>query len=325
MPGMKGLIRRAVLAAAWLLIVALLALGAAGIVGTMAHQPGSAARAELTYLGDQAIGPGLSTAEDGLNALSDEVTQLSELGREALGALATSDVETLQASVDDGERLALRIQAHSADLRRQLEALPGVGPQAELVLSPAVRQRHALALAALKATDGIAADWSGLSKSALAATRMTLLLTDHDRVTGEAAAAGRAGKYPAALAKLTESDAMIAEARQLRDSLASTVDVSTLTQWLDISADYDTALRRLYEAIVAAKGQVTREVRTAFDAEEAARERLPPDTRALVVILSDIGRGGLNQAVIGIEQARGELDAAIGLLTSQPGGASETP
>ena len=325
MPAMNGQIRRAALAVAWVLVVALLALGAAGIVGAMAHQPGSAARAELTYLGDQAIEPGLSAAEAGLDGLSAEVTQLSELGREALGALATSDVDTLEASVDNGERLALQIQAHSADLRRQLETLPGVGPRSELVLSPGVRQRHVLALNALKATDGIAADWSGLSASALAATRMAVLLTDHDRATGEAAAAGRAGKYAAALAKLTESDAMIVQARQLRDSLASTVDVTTLTQWLDISANYDAALRRLYEAIVAAKGQVTKEVRAAFAAEKAARERLPPDTRALVVILSDIGRGGLNQAVIGIEQARGELDAAIGLLTSQPGGASETP
>ena len=38
------------------------------------------------------------------------------------------------------------------------------------------------------------------------------------------------------------------------------------------------------------------------------------DLRALVVILSEIGRGGLNQAVITIEQARGELDSAISLI-----------
>ena len=31
-----------------------------------------------------------------------------------------------------------------------------------------------------------------------------------------------------------------------------------------------------------------------------------------MIILAEIGRGGLNQAVIGIEEARGELDAAIG-------------
>ena len=31
-----------------------------------------------------------------------------------------------------------------------------------------------------------------------------------------------------------------------------------------------------------------------------------------MIILAEIGRGGLNQAVITIEQARGDLDSAIG-------------
>jgi len=43
---------RAVLAAAWLFIVLVLSLGAAGIVATMAHNPGTEAHPELTYVGD---------------------------------------------------------------------------------------------------------------------------------------------------------------------------------------------------------------------------------------------------------------------------------
>ena len=39
----------------------------------------------------------------------------------------------------------------------------------------------------------------------------------------------------------------------------------------------------------------------------APRRRCPPDARALVVILGDVARGGLNQAVIVIEEARGRL------------------
>lgn len=314
---MKGFVRRAALAIAWLLIVAILSLGAAGIVGAMAHQPGTPARAELTYAGDRAIEPGLAAAEAGLIALSDEVTDLSEAGRAALAALTTGDVATLETSANRGEQLALAVQVHAADLRTSLASLPGIGPGSELTLSPDIRRRHALALAALSTTDGIAADWSGLSSSALAATRMTVLLTDHDTSTAAAAEAGRAGRYPEALEKLTESEAMIADARRLRDTLAATVDDTTLTQWLELNAAYDTALRNLYESIVAAKGTVTKAVKAAFAAEKAARDRLPPDTRALVVILSDIGRGGLNQAVIGIEAARGELEAAIELLTGE--------
>jgi hypothetical protein len=308
MPAMKGFVRRAALAVAWLLIVAILSLGAAGIVGTMAHQPGTPARAELTYAGDRAIEPGLDAAEAGLMKLSDAVTELSDAGRTALAALTTGDLATLETNVQTGGQLALSIQAEAAKLRNQLQSLPGIGPGAELTLSPEVRHRHALALAALATTDGIAADWSGLSSSAVAATRMTV----------EAAEAGRAGKYADALAKLTESDAKIADARRLRDALAASVDVTTLTQWLDLNAAYDAALRTLYESIVAAKGKVTSAVKNAFAAEKEARNHLPPDTRALVVILSDLGRGGLNQAVIGIEGARGELEAAIELLTAEP-------
>jgi hypothetical protein len=59
---------------------------------------------------------------------------------------------------------------------------------------------------------------------------------------------------------------------------------------------------------------VTREVRRAFEAVERAQQSLPLDTRALVVIMSDIAQGGLNQAVISIEQARGGLAAATAAL-----------
>jgi hypothetical protein len=138
-----------------------------------------------------------------------------------------------------------------------------------------------------------------------------VLLTEHDEVAAAAAADGRAGRYEEALARLDEADGMIEDARELRDDLAATVDVATLTTWLDLNADYDAALRRLYQAILDANGRVNAEVRAAFDAELVARERLPENTRGLVIILSDIGQGGLNQAVIAIERARGGLDTAI--------------
>ena len=41
------------------------------------------------------------------------------------------------------------------------------------------------------------------------------------------------------------------------------------------------------------------------------RRRCPRTQRAIVVIMSDIARGGLNQAVIAIEQARGALAGAL--------------
>jgi len=56
---------------------------------------------------------------------------------------------------------------------------------------------------------------------------------------------------------------------------------------------------------------VTKDVRAAIDAERAAKDRLPPDSRGLIVIMSEIGRGGMNSAVIAIEEARGRLSEAL--------------
>jgi hypothetical protein len=316
---MKRRARRAALAVVWLVVAAILSLGAAGIVGSMAHQPGTPARAELTYAGDQAIEPGLDAAEAGLVTLSDEVSRLGELGRGALGALVSRDLDTLDATVADGTRLSETIATHSQALRTTLLGLPGIGPDEALVISPEAQRRHTLALRAILSTDGLAAAWSRLGAGALAATRVTVLLVGHDQTTGEAAAAGRAGDYTTALAKLTTSDDEIAQARKLSADLAG-VDVSTLTQWLDLNAAYDKALRNLYQALIDSKGAVTATVRDAFDAEKVALAALPADTKGLVVILAEIGRGGLNQAVITIEEARGDLEAAVGLLTLAPDG-----
>ena len=70
---MKGQVRRVVLVVAWLAIAALISLGAAGIIGAMAHLPGTASRAELTYQGDKAIEPGLTSAEASLVDLAGDV------------------------------------------------------------------------------------------------------------------------------------------------------------------------------------------------------------------------------------------------------------
>lgn len=313
---MFGAARRAVLAVAWVAIVAVLSLGAAGIVATMSHQPGSVARAELTYAGDAAIEPGLSAAEGELQDLSTQVAQLSDLARTALADLSSGDSDALDTTVAQGVELTSAIDDHSAEIRTSLESLPGLGPTAELELSPEVRRRQALALKALEATDGLSSAWSQLALSSAAASRITTLLTDHDKKTGDAAAAGRQEKYADALAMLDESDQMMADARAMRDTLSRTVDVGTLTTWLDLNTQYDAALRRLYEALIDSKGKVTDEVRAAFDGELAARHRLPADSKGLVIILAEIGRGGLNQAVITIEQARGELDSTLSELSS---------
>jgi hypothetical protein len=321
---MNGQAGRVALAVAWVAIVAVLSLGAAGIVATMAHQPGTAARPELTYGGDADAEPVLDSARTELGSLHDQVTQLSDLGRTALGELSAGSSDELDATVTTGQDLAASIEQHATAIRQDLETMPGLGPDQDLTLSPEVRHRQQLALQALDATNGLSAAWSRLAVSSAAASRITTLLTDHDKTTGDAAALGRQEKYADALAKLDESDLLMAQSRTFRDTLSNTVDVSTLTDWLDVNSAYDAALRHLYQSLVDSKGKVTNEVRAAFEAEGKARQHLPADSKGLVIILAEIGRGGLNQAVITIEQARGDLDSAIGMLDAA-GPASPAP
>ena len=145
--------------------------------------------------------------------------------------------------------------------------------------------------------------------SALAANRLSGLLAAHDQAVVDAAAAGRKADYPVALGHLDDADKAIADARKLRDQLKATVDVSTLDQWLDRSHAYDVALRALYAAVQ--RGASTEEIRKAVEKEQAAKNQLPPDTRSLVLIMADIGQGGINDAAADIDQAHSDLEEAL--------------
>jgi hypothetical protein len=314
---MIGLLRRAALAVAWLLIVAVIAIGAAGLVAAMAHQPGTSSRAELTLDGDLAVAPGLATIQGELADLAKEVKQLGEVGRGALGALVAVDPRALDTAVAEGQALAGEIEDRAALIREHIALLPGAGPTEQLAWSPETRARRDTALRATTTTEGLAGLWLRFAFGSVTANRLTTLLTDHDRIAGGAAALIRKAKYAAGLKELTKADRIIVDAKALRDALKNTVDVSTLTQWLDRNAEYDAALRRLAKAVVASKGKVTTEVRKAAIAERKAHDLLPANTSGLVIILAEIGRGGLNQAVIGIEEARGQLQAAVDRLSAQ--------
>jgi len=320
-------LQRAALAVVWLLIVAVVSVGGAGLVAAMANQPATPARAELTFEGDAAAAVALDGVQVELTDLAKNVERLGELGRGALTALVASDFATLDAAVADGETLARAIDTRSAEIRQELRLVPGTGLQEALVWSPETIARRDLAVSAVEATGGLEAAWARLAAGSSVANRLTVLLTDHDLTAGQAAAAGRARKYAAALKTLATAQAMLVQAKALRDALANTVDVTTLTQWIDRNDEYDAALARLYRATIAAKGRITQELKDAFVAERKAHDFLPSNTSGLVIILAEIGRGGLNQAVIGIEETRAKLQAAVDRLgapaSGQPGASDD--
>ena len=171
--------------------------------------------------------------------------------------------------------------------------------------------------------DGLHTAWTRLTVGSVAATKMSGLLAEHDRLVGQAADRGVHAKYAEAMKLLDQAQAQLASARDLRNELVTTVDVSVLDEWLTRNEDYDVALRNLYKEISKVGKTVTATTRAAVKAEADARARLPPDTRGLVIIMAEIGRGGMSDAVVAIEEARAKLadalDAATAPSSDDPG------
>jgi hypothetical protein len=298
-----------------------IAFGAAGIVAAMDHAGATSSRVELTAAGDAEVTPLLDAAQTDLAALADQVAALGAQARAALAALNAADPTVGETAITQGDALVRDVVARTAALRRELAAVPYVGtPAAGLTVSAAVVARHAALVAALDATDGLDAAWTRLTVGSVSATRMSALLAEHDRLVGLAADRGVHAKYADAIKLIDQAETQITAARALRDQLAITVDVSVLDEWLARNDDYDVALRTLYVEISKVSRVVTAATRAAVKAEAAARARLPTDTRGLVVIMADIGRGGMNSAVIAIEGARATLADALDAGTPDASG-----
>jgi hypothetical protein len=308
------------MAIAWLLAVLVIALGAAGVVAGMdTPRPDGGDRSGRNARGDGAANAALDAIEADMRALSADVAALGEQGRAIIASLAGNDTEVATAATERGTQLVDDITSRTEAIRDELAAVPLIGtPAAEYELSRSTADRHAAYLGALDATDGLGEAWTRLTVGSLAASRMSELLAAHDAAVVAAAEAGRDADYAIALERLDEADAAIAGAKQLRDQLAATVDVTTLDQWLARSADYDVALRKLYTAVQRSKGRINAAVRSAMRAEARAQARLPPDTRSLVLIMSDIGRGGINAAAIDIETAGNDLEEVLAPPASNP-------
>jgi hypothetical protein len=309
----RELTRNAVAFVIWLAAAVAIALGAAGIVAGMDSPAADGSdRTGRTRHGDAVVDASLDEIEAQMRHLSVAIASLNDQARVILASLASNEFEPADAATAVGAGLVADIEGRAERIQDALDAVPIVGtPAAEYELTPATGDRYSSYLGGLASTRGIADAWTRLTVASLSASRMSDLLAAHDAAVVAAAAEGRKAAYARALRHLDDADAAIADARTLRDRLAATVDVATIDEWLDRSSAYDVALRALYVAVQRADGRVTDAVREAMRKEEAAKARLPPDTRSLVLIMSDIGRGGMNASAIEIEQAHADLEEAL--------------
>jgi hypothetical protein len=305
----------------WLVVAVLVALGSAGLIGWLDNPPSGPGRAELTSRGDTAIRGELDASAARLSAIAGEVERLGVLGRGSLAALTAGDFDLLDTTIASGTVAVTAIRDAGTALRARLLELPLSGPDARWQYSAATLDRHARLLAAVDATNGLATSWARLAQGSLSAGRLTGLLDAHDQAIVSAIDAGLESDWPAALERIDDATALLVDADALRVELQNTVDVATLSEWIRRNRDYDVALRNLYVVSAESPDRVTPEIREALAAEKVARDALPRNTSNLVIILAEIARGGLNQAVIGIEEARARLAAAM----ADVGEASPTP
>ncbi|HYK96728.1 MAG TPA: hypothetical protein VE011_12830 [Candidatus Dormibacteraeota bacterium] len=298
--------------AAWTVLFTTFAVGGAGVIGESFHAAGSPARAELTWAGDAALHVRLAAATTQLQAISANVDALATDAKTALEEVASSDPTRLRDALASGGQAATTIATRTRDLKEALAALPGDGPDAVLQYSNATLVRRASIIAALDAASSLASLWQTVTGGAANAAHLINLIDQHDQTVLAAAAQGRDHQYRAGATTLDTALETIGSVQQLRNSLIASSGQTVLDEWISRTSNYDKALQALYAALDRSGGVVTLDVQARRRDEQAAFSQLPPDRRTIIVIVSEVARGGLTSAIIAIDEASARIDDALG-------------
>jgi hypothetical protein len=253
----------------------------------------------------------LEGAASRLATIAADVSALADEAKTALEEVASMDPARLQASLDRGRDLATRIDTAARALDAELVDLPGDEPDAALRYSSPTLVRRAAVLAAIKAASGLAAHWQTVSLRASETGNLLSLINEHDTTVLDATESGRNRRFGEAAVRVEDALVVIVTIEGLRTRLIAGSEETVLDAWIDRTRAYDLALRALYLALDRSNGEITAEVQSARREERIAFENLPPDRRTILVIISEVARGGLTQAVVAIEDAHAHLDAAL--------------
>jgi hypothetical protein len=295
----------------WLAVAVALALGGSGLVAQVSHPPGDTRREELTYSNDVVMTARLDAIADQLTQVSSTVDGLSADAKAALLAVASGDGDALKLAIDRGSGRAASVQTTIATVRSSLAGLPGDGPAAAVSYANTTLVRRADLLAALDSVAGLGDLWDGVTARAGEAATLILAIRNHDSGVAGAASLGVQAQYAAAIEKLAGVQTILAHIVAQRQQVVTTADSTILDDWITRHQRYDRALLALYKALKASGGVRNPVVDAAYREENLARQGLPPNNREIVVIVAEVAQGGLNQAVVAIEDARGRIDQAL--------------
>jgi hypothetical protein len=313
----RGRLGRAVRALIWLLIAVAIACGTAGIVTGTALPPGDTTRPELTVRADERLEPGLSAVEDGLRQVAGDLDQLVAAGKVVLTDLnaQTSDRSTsadVAAQLDAGDALVLSITQRSQALQAAYAQLPYDASSDRI--GGRSKGRLLAVRAALGELGPVADDWQVASTKATVAARLVELLREHDQRAGDAILQARdkdatdkpkTPDFVAATATIKEALALLAQASTIRDQLQQTLDMATLTDWLERIGTWDHAFQTYVHLASTSRNQ--RVLDAAYGVEETARKALPKTTAQLVIVVGELVDSGLAAALTDLQRIRSSL------------------
>lgn len=300
---------RSLLAFAWLAAAVVFSFGGAGVVARGDNFAGDQTRPELTWRFDREMAPGIARAADEARLVADGTGKLADAARSALVDLLADRTDALADDLMRGDVWISDITSRADTISKIIADLPYVDSPA--LYGSGTRARIGALRQVVAAIAPLPDRWKQLEVGTVPAVQVAALLQSHDTIAFQAAQAGVRQDYPNGIAILARASAELDQAALLRDQLAANVDVSTLSDWIERNRQHDEALSALYQALIQSGGlRSTPEVKAAIERYSEAEKLLPPDTRALVVILGDIALGGVNQAAIAIETVRGSIAAS---------------
>lgn len=290
----------------------LISLGGAGLA-TAADRPATdTARPELTAHSDQLAMSWIEAMSSQAHAVEDRVDALSQNGRDVLAQMQGLDPAEIGNALAAGDQSSADLEiaaATLADLRYQ-------GPQGldETRLSQANKRLLSAIDQVVGAAVPMPAAWHSIAGDTRDVANLLVALLTHDGLVFRATTAGRQKDWTGALDLLGQGDTPLGQARAVRDHLAASNDVSTLDDLLGRYEAYDEALTELYSALrdgASLDSPAVKQLSVKVDQAEAG---LPGDTNALKVVVADASGGPVAEGVVGLEEARGKVTAAVGRL-----------
>jgi hypothetical protein len=301
---------RWVRAAAWVVIVVVGSIAAAGLVLVIDHPPTDSARPEITARDAAILAPRLVAMEVPLDRIALAAQVLAGAGREALVALRALEPAAVTTAIASGDRALEELGAALAAARA---LAPGLREGLAMPHLPTVDRARLVAIdLALTAGGELTDTWGSVVGTTAAPMRFITLLERHDAAVARATDMGRREAYRDALDALEAASGTLAEVTAVRDAAAAAgSDVTPLDDWLAALREHDATLTSLYATLQAAGSVSTPAVERALDAERASRAALPAARGAKAAAVTALGAGEILPALLAMEDARGAIEAAL--------------